>query len=118
MLRDLPELLGAVEQADRAALYQALGLRVTYRRVGAVEQVRLRTSLLAVDLERVGVRGPEENSLVPALRSVDLERVGGGTIPHTTRETISDLAIRPGILLARFYPLTASPRDEGARFGE
>jgi DNA invertase Pin-like site-specific DNA recombinase len=92
MLRDLPELLGAVEQADRAALYQALGLRVTYRRVGAVEQVRLRTSLLAVDLERVGVRGPEENSLVPALRSVDLERVGGGTFPHTTREVIWDLA--------------------------
>jgi DNA invertase Pin-like site-specific DNA recombinase len=79
MLRDLPELLGAIEQADRAALYQALGLHVTYRRVGAVEQVRLRTSLRAVDLERVGVRGPEENSLVPALRSVDLERVGGGT---------------------------------------
>ena len=24
-LRDLPELLGAIEQADRAALYQALG---------------------------------------------------------------------------------------------
>ena len=79
MLRDLPELLGAIEQADRAALYQALGLHVTYRRVGAVEQVRLRTSLRAVDLERVGVRGPEKNSLVPALRSVDLERVGGGT---------------------------------------
>ncbi|MGD0085004.1 MAG: hypothetical protein ABSD78_17670 [Acidimicrobiales bacterium] len=32
-----------------------------------------------LDLERVGVRGPEENSLVPALRSVDLERVGGPT---------------------------------------
>ena len=79
MLRDLPQLLGAIEQADRAALYQALGLHVTYRRVGAVEHVRLRTSLRAVDLERVGVRGPEENSLVPALRSVDLERVGGGT---------------------------------------
>ena len=79
MLRDLPELLGAIEQADRAALYQALGLHVTYRRVGAVEHVRLRTSLRAVDLERVGVRGPKENSLVPALRSVDLERVGGGT---------------------------------------
>jgi DNA invertase Pin-like site-specific DNA recombinase len=93
MLHDLPELLGAIEQADRAALYQALGLHVTYRRVGAVEQVRLRTSLRAVDLERVGVRGPEEDSLVPALRSVDLERVGGGTIPHTTRETIWDLAI-------------------------
>ena len=60
-------------------LYQALGLHVTYRRVGTVEQVRLRTSLRAVDLERVGVRGPEEDSLVPALRSVDLERVGGGT---------------------------------------
>ena len=93
MLRDLPELLGAIEQADRAALYQALGLHVTYRRVGAVEQVRLRTSLRAVDLERVGVRGPEENSLVPALRSVDLERVGGGTFPHTTRGTIWDLAV-------------------------
>ncbi|MGD0875155.1 MAG: recombinase family protein [Acidimicrobiales bacterium] len=79
MLRDLPELLGAIEQADRAALYQALGLHVTYRRVGADEQVRLRTSLRAVELERVGVRGPEENSLVPALRSVELERVGGGT---------------------------------------
>ncbi|MGP8149127.1 MAG: recombinase family protein [Acidimicrobiales bacterium] len=78
-LHDLPELLGAIEQADRGALYQALGLHVTYRRVGAVEQVRLRTSLRAVDLERVGVRGPEEDSLVPALRSVDLERVGGGT---------------------------------------
>jgi hypothetical protein len=57
MLPDLPELLGAVEQADRAALYCALGLHVTYRRVGAVEQVRLRTSLRAVDLERVGGRG-------------------------------------------------------------
>ena len=70
MLRTLPELLGAIEQADRAALYQALGLHVTYRRVGAVEQVRLRTSL----------------------RAVDLERVGGGTFPHTTRETTWDLA--------------------------
>ena len=78
-LRDLPELLGAIEQADRAALYQALGLRITYRRVGTVEQVRLRTSLRAVELERVGVRGPEANSLVPALRSVELERVGGPT---------------------------------------
>ncbi len=78
-LRELPELLGAIEQADRAALYQALGLRITYRRVGTVEQVRLRTSLRAVELERVGVRGPEANSLVPARRSVELERVGGGT---------------------------------------
>jgi hypothetical protein len=77
-LHDLPELLGAIEQADRGALYQALGLHVTYRRVGTVEQVRLRTSLRDVDLERVGVRGPDTNSLVPALRGVELERVGGG----------------------------------------
>jgi hypothetical protein len=48
MLRDLPELLGTIEQADRAALYQALALQVTYRRVGTAEQVRLRTSLSAV----------------------------------------------------------------------
>jgi site-specific DNA recombinase len=92
MLRNLPELLGAIEQADRAALYQALGLHVTYRRVGTVEQVRLRTSLRAVELERVGVRGPKADSLVPALRSVELERVGGGTFPHTTRETMWELA--------------------------
>jgi hypothetical protein len=37
-------------------MYQALGLHVTYRRVGTVEQVRLRTSLRAVELERVGGR--------------------------------------------------------------
>ncbi len=70
---------------------RVLGLHVTYR-VGAVEQVRLRTSLRAVELERVGVRGTDTNSLVPALRSVAPERVGGGTFPHTTRETIWDLA--------------------------
>jgi DNA invertase Pin-like site-specific DNA recombinase len=92
MLRDLPELLGAIEQADRAALYQALGLHVTYRRVGAVERVRLRTSLRAVELERVGVGGTNTNSLVPALRSVELERVGGGTFPPATRETILNVA--------------------------
>ncbi len=92
MLRDLPELLGTIEQADRAALYRALGLHVTYRRVGTVEQVRLRTSLRAVKLERVGVRRSEGNSLAPALRSVELERVGGRTFRHTTRETIWDLA--------------------------
>jgi hypothetical protein len=80
-LRDLPELLGAIEQADRPALYQALGHRVTYRRVGSVEQVHLRTSLRAVDLERIGEREPEGNSLFPALRSVDLERVEGGFEP-------------------------------------
>ncbi len=92
MLRDLPELLGAIEQTDRAARHQALGLHVTYRRVGAVEQVRLRTSLRAVEPQRVGVRGTDSNSLIPALRTLELERVEGGTFPHTTRETIWDLA--------------------------
>ena len=41
-LRNLPELLEVIEQADRAALYQALGLTVFYRRVGTCEQVKLR----------------------------------------------------------------------------
>ncbi len=41
-LRDLPELLSAVDQADRAALYQALGLTVAYGRVGTAEEVKLR----------------------------------------------------------------------------
>ena len=38
-LRDLPGLLGRIEQADRAALYQALGLTVRYRRIGSTEEV-------------------------------------------------------------------------------
>jgi hypothetical protein len=123
MLRDLPELLGAVEQADRAALYQALGLHVTYRRVGAVEQVRLRTSLRAVDLERVGVRGPEKNSLVPALRSVDLERVGGGLshIRHARRSGIwpldQELVLLGSIRLRGVSATKAyAPTDRDTRF--
>ena len=32
-LRDLLELLATVDQADRAALYQALGLTITYRQL-------------------------------------------------------------------------------------
>ena len=79
LLRDVPELLGEIEQADRAALYQALGLRVSYRRVGSVEQVRLHTSLDAVEPERVGVETLGQNVLVTAPGSVELERVGGGT---------------------------------------
>jgi site-specific DNA recombinase len=62
MLHNLPELLEVIEQADRAALYQALGLTVRYRRVGTVEQVKLTSTLVGVELERVGgptwTRGP------------------------------------------------------------
>jgi hypothetical protein len=50
--------------------------------------VRLRTSLRAVDLERVGVRRSEGNSLVSALRSVDLERVGGDFPTYDTRHDL------------------------------
>jgi hypothetical protein len=39
-LRVLPELLGRIEQADRAALCQVLGLIVTYRRIGTTEEVK------------------------------------------------------------------------------
>jgi hypothetical protein len=39
-LRDLPELLERVDQADRAALYQALGLTVRYRRTDSAEEVK------------------------------------------------------------------------------
>jgi hypothetical protein len=53
-LHKLPELLETIEQADRAALYQALGLTVRYRRVGSSEQVKLTSTLRSVDLERVG----------------------------------------------------------------
>jgi hypothetical protein len=45
-----------------------------------------------VDLEHVGVGLTDVNTLVTAPRGVELERVGGGTFPHTTRETIWDLA--------------------------
>jgi hypothetical protein len=61
-LRELPELLGSVEKANRAALYQALGLTVRYRRIGSIEEVKLTSTLRGVDLERVGgptwTRGP------------------------------------------------------------
>ena len=78
-LRDLPELLEHIEQADRAALYQALGLTVRYRRNGFTEEVKLTSMLRSVDLERVGENGTARNSQVTASRGVDLERVGGGT---------------------------------------
>ena len=78
-LRDLPELLDRIEQTDRAALYQSLGLTVRYRRIGSVEEVKLTSTLRGVDLERVGGNHDCGNSQVTGLRGVDLERVGGGT---------------------------------------
>jgi hypothetical protein len=78
-LRNLPELLERIEQADRAALYQALGLTVRYRRIGTTEQVKLTSTLPSVDLERVGEKTSSEDSQVSGLRGVDLARVGGGT---------------------------------------
>jgi DNA invertase Pin-like site-specific DNA recombinase len=78
-LRDLPEILERIEQADRAALYQALGLNVRYRRIGSAEEVKLTSTLRSVDLERVGVNEGSKNSQVNGLQGVDLERVGGRT---------------------------------------
>jgi hypothetical protein len=53
-LRDLPELLGQIEQADRATLYEALGLTVRYCRIGPTEEVTFTSPLRSVDLEHVG----------------------------------------------------------------
>lgn len=78
-LHDLPELLERIEQADRAALYQALGLTVRYRRVGSTEEVKLTSTLRSVDLEQVGGGDNSKYFQVPGLQGVDLERVGGGT---------------------------------------
>lgn len=79
MLRNLSELLEVIEQADRAALYQALGLTVQYRRVGASEQVKLTSTLVGVALERVGEPTGNFAPRHPNPRGVELERVGGGT---------------------------------------
>lgn len=78
-LRDLPELLETIDQADRALLYRSLGLLISYRRVGDVEQVRLRTAVKSVDLERVGEQGAASNALLRSVQGVELKRVGGGT---------------------------------------
>jgi site-specific DNA recombinase len=78
-LRDLPELLGRIEQGDRTALYQALRLTVRYRRIGATEEVKLTSTLRGVDLEQVAGNGNSRDSQVTGPRGVDLERVGGGT---------------------------------------
>ena len=76
-LHNLPELLDKIEQADRAALYQALGLTVRYRRVGAAEEVKLTSTLRGVELERVGESTKSQKAQAPGPRGVDLKRVGG-----------------------------------------
>lgn len=86
----MPALLGTIEQADRALLYRALGLRVVYRRVGEIEQVRLRTCVNGVDLERVGKSDLPLNALVEASQGVDLERVGGPTRTLAPRPVATD----------------------------
>ena len=50
------------QQADRAALYQALGLSVRYRHFGSIEEVKLTSTLRSVDLERVGKIKPPETA--------------------------------------------------------
>jgi hypothetical protein len=77
-LRDLPELLGRVEQADRADLYKALRLTVRNRRIGSTEEVKLTSTLRSMDLEQVAGNGDSKHSQVTGPRGVDLERVGGG----------------------------------------
>ena len=80
-LRDLPELLGRIEQADRAELYQALGLTVRYRRIGTTEEVKLTSTLQSVDLKPVGGSEASGHSHLTAPKGVDLKRVGGPTCP-------------------------------------
>ena len=77
-LRNLPELPEAIEQADRAALYQALGLTVRYRRIGISEQVKLTSTLKGVELERVGEPTCNFGPTPGHRGGVELERVGGG----------------------------------------
>ena len=53
-LRDLPDLLGCIEQADRATLYKRLGLTVVYRRREGREEVKLLAAPMGgVELVRV-----------------------------------------------------------------
>jgi hypothetical protein len=51
---DQPQLLATIDQADRAALYNALGLTITYRRVEDREEVKLTATFQSVDLECAG----------------------------------------------------------------
>ncbi len=53
-LAEVPKMLDSIEQAERAALYQALGLTITYRRARASEHLKLSSTLSPVELERVG----------------------------------------------------------------
>ena len=112
-LRDLPELLGRIEQADRAALYQALELTVWYRRIGSTEEVQLTSTLRSVDLERVAEHGDARNFQVPGLQGVDLERVGGGTRARRRGIPPADSACH----LVSPFVCRSSTRIVGARRG-
>ena len=85
-LRDLPELLGRIEQADRAELYQALGLTVRYRRIGSTEEVKLTSTLRSVDLKRVGGSDARHSQPRPAGR-------GPGACRRTERSKLRLAAI-------------------------
>jgi hypothetical protein len=89
-LRDLPELLDRVEQADRAALYWALRLTVRYRRVGTTEEVKLTSTPRSVDLEQVAGDGHGRNFQVTGPRGVELERVGGPTCNFAPRPVVME----------------------------
>ena len=100
-LRDLPHLLETIDQADRAALYQALGLTLRYRRDNGIEQVKLTMTFSSLDLARIG--------LEPCVEGVDLKRVGGGTCRVTPRDRVSSSVPSCRCL--------DSPTDTGARSG-
>jgi hypothetical protein len=52
-LHEVPDLLASADPADRAGLYQALGVSLAYRRSESIEEVKLLVSL-GVGLRRVG----------------------------------------------------------------
>jgi hypothetical protein len=84
MLHNLPELLEVIEQADRAALYQALGLTIRYRRVGAAEPVKLTSTLVGVELERVGGgTGPNSDWRLSSWSSSQIRQVSPVDRPAT-----------------------------------
>jgi hypothetical protein len=87
--RTAPDPLERIDQADRAALCQALGLTVTYRRVNDSEQVRLRATLRTVELGRVGETMLQQNPLMADSGGVELKRVGGPSAP------VSDWRLEP-----------------------
>jgi hypothetical protein len=54
LLRDVPELLAHIDQADRAKLYRHLDINLTYKREDGTEKVCLTCTPSGVDQKRVG----------------------------------------------------------------